>query len=164
MSTATSSSSFAGFVGFVDALGGVDVELASPMAGYAAGAHHLGGAQALAFARDRMGTDDFFRMERAQILLGSILRPGLNLLSAPRWPAASLALRAAVDTDLPSWLWPRLALAILRAGPGGIDARTIGRDMVQGFTTAGEAQVLAPDWGRINPVLMEMFGQGGSTS
>lgn len=164
MSTATSSSSFAGFVGFVDALGGVDVELASPMAGYAAGAHHLDGAQALAFARDRMGTDDFFRMERAQILLGSILRPGLNLLSAPRWPAASLALLAAVDTDLPSWLWPRLALAILRAGPGGIDARTIGRDMVQGFTTAGGAQVLAPDWGRINPVLMEMFGQGGSTS
>ncbi|MGH2627970.1 MAG: LCP family protein [Anaerolineales bacterium] len=46
---------FGGFIRFVDALGGVDVELSSPMAGYAAGHHHLDGAQALAFARDRMG-------------------------------------------------------------------------------------------------------------
>ncbi|MGH2627969.1 MAG: hypothetical protein ACRDHY_15120 [Anaerolineales bacterium] len=98
-------------------------------------------------------------MERAQILLRSILRTGLNPLSVPRWPAAIVALWAAVDTDIPSWLWPRLALAMLRAGPEGIDARVIGRDMVQGFTTNAGAQVLAPDWSRINPVLMEMFGQ-----
>ncbi len=150
---------FTGFVRFVDAFGGVDVELASPMAGYAAGSHHLDGIQALAFARDRMGTDDFFRMERGQILLRSILRAGLNPLSLPRWPVAFVALLTAVDSDIPSWLWPRLALAILRAGPGGIDARVISRDMVHGFTTNAGAQVLAPDWSRINPVLLEMFGQ-----
>lgn len=150
---------FAGFVRFVDALGGVDVDLAAQMGGYAAGRHHLDGTQALAFARDRMGTDDFFRMERGQILLRSILRTGLNPLSLPRWPVALGALLTAVDSDIPSWLWPRLALAVLRAGPGGIDARVIGRDMAQGFTTNAGAQVLAPDWSRINPVLLEMFGQ-----
>ena len=150
---------FAGFVRFVDALGGVDVDLASPLGGYAAGSHHLDGTQALAFARDRMGTDDFFRMEQGQIMLRSTLRTGLNPLSLPRWPIAFVALLTALDSDIPSWLWPRLALAVLRAGPGGIDARVINRDMAHGFTTDAGAQVLAPDWSRINPVLMEMFGQ-----
>ena len=148
-----------GFVRFVDALGGLDVDLPSPMAGYPAGRYHLAGTQALAFARDRMGTDDFFRMERGQILLRSILRTGLNPRSLPRWPVAFVALLTAIDSDIPTWLWPRLILAILRAGPQGVDARVIGRDMVQGFTTNAGAQVLAPDWSRINPVLLEMFGQ-----
>jgi hypothetical protein len=56
-------------------------------------------------------------------------------------------------------MWPRLGVNLLRAGPEGIDARILDREMVRGFTTASGAQVLAPDWSRINPVLLEMFGE-----
>lgn len=33
------------------------------------------------------------------------------------------------------------------------------REMVLPFQTAGGAQVLAPDWDAINPVLLQMFGR-----
>jgi LCP family protein required for cell wall assembly len=150
---------FTGIVGFVDALGGVDVDLATATGGYDPGLHHLDGTQALAFARDRLGSDDFFRMERGQILLRSILRSLMRPASWPRWPEAGAALLSAVRTDLALWEWPRLALALVRAGSGRIDGRVIGRDMAVGFTTPAGAQVLSPDWSRINPLLLEMFGQ-----
>lgn len=150
---------FVGFVRFIDGLGGVDIDLAQPTGGYEAGRHHLNGTEALAFARDRKGSDDFFRMARGQILLQSILRRMMHPLVWPRWPVAFVGLLGALHTDLPPWEWPRVAFALARVGPGGVDGRVIGRDMAHGFTTNGGAQVLAPDWARINPVLLEMFGQ-----
>jgi LCP family protein required for cell wall assembly len=150
---------FEGLVRFVDALGGVEIELAEPMAGYEAGRHQLDGEQALAFVRDRKGTDDFFRMQRGQIFLRAVLRRGISPLSWPRLPAAGAVLLTSVDTDLPVLLWPQVGLAVVRSGPEGIDGRTITREMARGFTTAGGAAVLAPQWDAINPVLLEMFGQ-----
>jgi polyisoprenyl-teichoic acid--peptidoglycan teichoic acid transferase len=149
---------FTGFVRFVDALGGVTLDLDRPMGGYEPGRHHLDGTQALAFARDRSG-DDFFRMENGQVMIRSLLRTMASPVSWLRFPLAVPALLTAVKSDLFILEWPRLALAVLRAGPAGIDGRVLGRDMVQGFTTNAGAQVLAPDWSRINPVLLEMFGQ-----
>jgi polyisoprenyl-teichoic acid--peptidoglycan teichoic acid transferase len=150
---------FDGFEDLVDAMGGVDVELPREMSGYPAGVHRLNGEQALALVRDRSGSDDFFRMERGQIFLRSLAR---QLLKPESWvylPQAGMALLEATDTDVPLWLWPRLGVAMLRAGPDGIDSRTITRDMVNPFTTSGGAQVLGPNWNQINPVLLEMFGQ-----
>jgi hypothetical protein len=40
-----------------------------------------------------------------------------------------------------------------------VEARTITREMVVPFQTSGGAQVLAPNWDAINPVLKQMFGQ-----
>jgi hypothetical protein len=57
------------------------------------------------------------------------------------------------------WELPRLVLALLRAGPEGIDGRTITRAMVRPFVTGQGALVLDPNWDIINPVLMEMFGR-----
>jgi len=150
---------FEGLARFVDALGGVEVDLSTPMAGYEPGRHLLDGTQALAFVRDRKGTDDFFRMQRGQLFLQSVLTRMLNPLTWPRLPAAGAVLMASIDTDLPAMLWPQLGFAVLRAGPEGIDGRTITREMARGFTTAGGASVLAPQWQAINPVLLEMFGQ-----
>jgi LCP family protein required for cell wall assembly len=150
---------FPGLQQVVDALGGLQVELASPTAGLAAGSHLLTGEQALAFVRNREGADDFTRMGNAQLVLRALLLQLLRPTSWPRIPIAGWAMVRAADTDIPPWMWPRLALAILRLAPSGIDFRTVTRDMVQPFTTTGGANVLAPDWGRINPVLLEMFGQ-----
>lgn len=150
---------FDGLRRFVDALGGVEVTLPEPMAGYEAGRHVLDGELALAFVRDRQGTDDFFRMARGQLFVKAVFAQMLRPTTWPRLPGAALALFLAVDSDLPPWEWPRLGLALLRVGPNGIDARTITRDMVAPFTTSGGAAVLAPDWTRLNPVLLEVFGQ-----
>jgi LCP family protein required for cell wall assembly len=143
----------------VNALGGVEVDLPEPMLGFPAGRTLLNGNKALAYARHRSGSDDFFRMEHGQILIKAIMKKTLNPLTWPRLPGVGTAVLRSVDTNVPVWMWPRLGFVILRSGPDGIDNRTITRNMVQPFLTDEGANVLLPDWGQINPVLMEMFGQ-----
>ncbi len=150
---------FDNFRQVVDALGGVDVTLDSSMSGYPAGVHHLDGKQALALVRDRQGSDDIFRMERGQILLKSLWKEMIKPANWPQLPKFLAALNHSIDTNIPFWIWPRLGFALLRVGPDGIDSRAITRDMVVPFTTSGGAQVLGPRWEKINPVLLEMFGQ-----
>jgi LCP family protein required for cell wall assembly len=150
---------FDGFRSVVNAMDGVDIELSQPMAGYPAGPHHLTGNKALAFARNRLGSDDFFRMKQGQLLIKSIFRQLLHPRMWPRLPAVLVAFSQNVDTNVPWFIWPRLSLALLRAGPDGIDSRAIERDMVTPFTTDQGASVLIPDWLKINPVLAEMFGE-----
>jgi LCP family protein required for cell wall assembly len=148
---------FDGIVRIVDALGGVDVDLPRAMSGYEAGTHRLDGTAALAFVRDRSGSDDFFRMERGQIFIRAFIREILSPRSWRNLPAMFLALPAALETDLPIWHIPRLAVAILRAGPDGIEGASISREMVTPFTTDAGASVLLPNWELINPVVEEMF-------
>ena len=143
----------------VDSLGGIPIELDQPTAILPAGVHVLDGATALAFVRDRAGGDDFFRMARGQMFIRAVFRRLLNPEVWPRLPAVWVSMIKGFDTNIPPWAWPSLGSTLLRVGPEGIDDRVLGRDMVQGFTTQSGAQVLAPDWSKINPVLLEMFGQ-----
>jgi LCP family protein required for cell wall assembly len=148
---------FEGFRSIVDALGGVDIVLPEAMAGYPAGRHHLTGNKALAFVRHRAGSDDFFRMEHGQLMLRALLKNMLNPLKWPRLPGVALAFFDSVDTNLPVWLWPRLGLALLRAGPGGIESYTVSREMVTPFTTDQGASVLLPNWPAINLLVEQVF-------
>jgi LCP family protein required for cell wall assembly len=148
-----------GLTSVVDTLGGVDINLDSPMSEFPAGPQHLNGSEALAFVRERSSSDDFSRMVRTQILLSAVVKKVLypsNWLSLPR---LILSLTEVVDTNIPVWQWPRLLFALLRAFLFGIDSQTITREMVTPFQTSQGAQVLAPDWNLINPLLMRMFGQ-----
>jgi LCP family protein required for cell wall assembly len=148
-----------GLISVVDALGGVDIQLEAPVGGLPAGEHHLNGSEALTFVRDRSSSDDFGRMRRAQILLsaafGKLLKPSY-WLSLPQFVRS---LRQVIDTNIPLWQWPRLLFALLRAFIFGIDSQTITRDMVNPFQTSQGAQVLAPNWDAIRPLLEEMFGR-----
>lgn len=150
---------FQGIVGVVDALGGVPIELDTPMSGYPAGEHMLDGTAALAFVRDRAGSDDFARMARGQLFLRALLKRAASPVVWPRLPQALGRGLGSVSSDVPFWQWPRLLFALARVGPAGIDGRVIDRSMAVGFTTADGAQVLAPQWDRINPLLLEVFGQ-----
>lgn len=150
---------FDNFMEVVTVLGGLELTLDQPEAGYEAGTHLLNAEQSLAFVRDRQGSDDFFRMERGQIFVRALFRALLSPENLPKLPKVLSKLLETVETDIPVLIWPRLGVTLLRSGPSGIDARTITRDMVTPFTTDGGAQVLAPNWERINPVLLEMFGQ-----
>jgi LCP family protein required for cell wall assembly len=148
-----------GLLSFVDAMGGVDIKLSKAAAGLPAGITHLDGKNALAFARSRANADDFSRMAQAQLLIKAVLQ---RLLQPEVWPALPQILSSAeavIDTNIPVWQWPRLGLAFLRAGQGGIDSRVITREMVRPFTTNQGAQVLAPNWDAIGKVTSEMFGR-----
>ena len=147
-----------GLVGAVDALGGVDIRLTSPAGGWDAGAYHLDGAVALEFVRERASSDDFSRMKRTQILLVSLAGKALQPQSWPRLPSFFTAILRAVDTNITIWQMPRLGFALVRAPLFGIDSQVIGREMVLPFQTSAGAQVLAPNWDAINPLLLKMFG------
>ncbi len=149
---------FDSVVELVDALGGLEIELEGPAAGLAAGTHTLSGEESLAFVRSRQG-DDFFRMANGQLFVRALFRQLLRPRSWASTPAVVQVAVRGVDTDVPIWEWPRIGLALLRAGPDGVKTRAISRDMVGGFTTPSGAQVLLPNWDRINPVLLELFGQ-----
>ncbi len=148
-----------GLTSVVDTLGGVDINLESPIGDLPAGVHHLNGSEALAFVRERSTSDDFNRMLRTQIVLSAVIKKMFhpsNWLSVPQF---IISLNQVVDTNLPIWQWPRLLFAILRAFVFGIDSQTITREMVTPFQTSQGAQVLAPNWDAINPLLLKMFGE-----
>lgn len=150
---------FDNFIQIVDTLGGVEINLPEPMSGYSAGSHLLNSEQALAFVRDRAGSDDFSRMGRAQIFLRSLAITALSPANIRHWPEMARVGLSAVETDIPIYLWPKFGLTLLFVGLDGIDGRVINRDMVSPFMTSEGAQVLGPRWDVINPVLLEMFGQ-----
>lgn len=141
----------------VDAMGGLDIVLEDARAGYAPGTYHLTGKKALAFARHRLGSDDFNRMENGQFIIKSALR---QLMQPAHWSHLPLVMKtslASVDTNLPFWLWPRLGFTVLRVGPDQIDTHTITRQMVTPFTTSAGANVLLPDWALILPEIQAFF-------
>jgi polyisoprenyl-teichoic acid--peptidoglycan teichoic acid transferase len=149
---------FTGFKDVIEAMGGVTVDLPKPMAGLSAGKHTLNGDQALAFVRERESTDDFHRMAQGQLLLKAALAEMMHPDHWGRIPAVAGVMGQLVRTNVPFWDWPRLGLAVLRAGPGGIDSQVVSRDMVKPFITSGGADVLAPQWDKIRPVVLKMFG------
>lgn len=146
-----------GFADIIDAFDGVDVVLTETVIGLPPGEHHLDGAQALAFVRDRTG-DDFFRMAHGQLFIRAMVIKLLNPLNWFRLPAALAATLRAIDTNIPIWQWPRLGLAFALIGPNGIDARTLERSMVTPWVTENGAAVLLPNWDLIMPLVREMFG------
>jgi len=144
----------------VDAMGGVEIELETAMAGYPAGTHLLNGEQALAFVRDRAGTDDFFRMAQGQIVLKSFMRTLLKPSSLPNLPNILAASLDTIDTDIPLWQIPRVAVTAIRAYlTDKIEFVIIQREVVVPWLTPGGAQVLLPDWTQIQPLVQKEFGQ-----
>jgi len=148
-----------GLVKVIDSLGGVKVDLPSAMGGLPAGENTLDGLQSLAFVRERYSADDFSRMKQGQILIVATIKKMASPSGLIKIPLVLIETLRATETNIPWWLVPRLGLALLRSPSTGIDNRTINRDMVTPFTTTEGAQVLAPNWDFINPVLLEMFGQ-----
>ncbi len=143
----------------VDALGGVDIYLDESTGGLPAGTHHLNGLDALAFARERGSSDDFSRMRRSQILISAAFTKALRPSNWRTLPQFIFSLLQVIDTNIPLWQLPRLLFALLRAVLFGVNSQTITRDMVTPFQTAAGAQVLAPNWEAIHPLLNNMFGK-----
>ena len=99
---------FEGLISVVDALGGVPIELETSTGGLPPGIHVLDGESALAFVRDREGSDDFFRMAHGHIFIKALLRKISDPRTWPLLPGAYISHISHVDKDLAPWVWPRL--------------------------------------------------------
>ncbi|MGB7860117.1 MAG: LCP family protein [Acidimicrobiia bacterium] len=105
-----------GFVGIVDALGGVDIEVPNTIVDETyphedgvtvenvvieAGEQHLDGHLALAYARIRRHADDFARMNRQRCVLGAVLAQSSPIELLASYGAIAEVLKATLETDIP---------------------------------------------------------------
>lgn len=122
-----------GFASLIDALGGVDIDVAErlpkgggpsydgqPAEDWAsgwieAGPQHMNGSTAQWYARSRYTTSDFDRMERQRILQKAILAQFTPQTVLTRFQDVAQAGRDIVETDLPQSLIPALADLALKA-------------------------------------------------
>ncbi len=167
----------AGFAKMVDAVGGVDVDVARDLndpkydgfggdrRGWSitAGRHHLDGVNALAYARIRRsaGETDFTRAQRQQQILVAIRNAavrGDTLLF--RLPALLDAVGDTIRTDLPPDRLPDLA-ALAQEIDGRRTVRIVLRDplVASGMNEYGSVQI--PDVAAIRAVAAAAFSKPG---
>lgn len=167
---------FKAFIGLVDAIGGIDVEInyniSDPIYpdmnyGYdpfylQAGQHHLDGATALKFARTRHGSSDFQRAQRQQQVVFAIRDRVLNLQMLPQLivqaPTLWSQLSQNVSTGLSIEQLIPLALYLKDIPAENIRTGVIDQSYTIGYTTSAGASVLVPDRARIGPLMVEVFG------
>ncbi len=145
-----------GVPGLIDAMGGITLDLPEDMGGLTAGKHHLNGTQALAFVRDRKGTDDFFRMAQGQVFIKTAAQQMLNPLTWVRAPLILAEFNKTVDTNLSFWQIANTGMAVIRLGPGKIESNVLPREDTTPANIGG-AQVLLPVWERINPLIDQLI-------
>jgi LCP family protein required for cell wall assembly len=167
----------AGFVKMVDAVGGVDIDVKRPLddpkydgfggdgRGWSidAGRHHLGGYDALAYARIRRtaGETDFTRAERQQQVLVAIRNAavrGDSLLF--RLPALLDAVGDTVKTNLPPDRLPQLA-SIAEEIDGGRTVRIVIRHPLVHPASNRYGAVQVPDVPAIRAVAALAFSEPG---
>jgi polyisoprenyl-teichoic acid--peptidoglycan teichoic acid transferase len=104
-----------GFVGVVDALGGVTMDVPKTIIDptyphedgsvvrieIVAGRHHFDGHMALAYARIRRPSDDFARMHRQRCVLGAVVEQTSPLQLLLGFPKLADAIKRNVTTDIP---------------------------------------------------------------
>lgn len=105
-----------GFVGLVDALGGVEIYVPNTIVDETyphedgvtiehvvieEGQQHLDGHLALAYARIRRHADDFARMNRQRCVLGAVLAQSSPLELLASYGAIAEVLKRSLDTDIP---------------------------------------------------------------
>jgi len=167
---------FHAFVTFIDAIGGVDVDVTYAISdpiypdsgtGYdpfylSAGQRHLDGATALKYARTRATPGgDFDRTARQRQLVLAVrervtrldLLPGLIAQSPQLWGA----LQAAFETDLTLGEIVDLAVISSRIPADQIVTAGIDQTSTHFWTTPGGAEVLVPDQVAIEALVTDFF-------
>lgn len=124
------------------------------------GTHHLNGHEALRYARTRHADSDFGRAQRQQQVLLAIKD---QMLKPANWLKAPLILRdvrAMIRTNFPLDQAAGLAVKILNTPKEQVRSQVLQYEnrAVQGFTTAGGADVLAPNKPVVSKIVGELFG------
>jgi LCP family protein required for cell wall assembly len=163
---------FGAFISFVDALGGIDVDV--PTAIYdpqfpaedgsgtlvfelPAGRQHLDGQTALRYARTRHQDDDYRRVERQQLVMLAIRDKLTSPEVIPQIPALISSLSGLVRTDLTAEEITALACVGPQIERAAIYTYAIDGTMILPWTTPTGGRVSIPNRVVIAPIVEEFL-------
>jgi LCP family protein required for cell wall assembly len=149
---------FAGFVHFIDALGGVDIDVPCPVPKpkLEPGIHHFDGVQALRYVESREGTTDYERGERQWEMLMALKDQYLTPEIIPKLPQLWVTMADYYDTDLPLNQVIDLAYVALHLRGSRIEKEGLSRKQLQHYVTPEGAWVLKPREEEL-PAMLEEF-------
>lgn len=159
---------FYGFMGVVDALGGIDVEVGAYLSDkcgrqwtYSPGVYHMDGFQALCYVRMRKTTGDFDRLRREQEVIMALFKEALSINGLTRVPELYNQFKTFVETDMALedvfTLLP--TAAEVARDPSMIEHYDIGPEMGTLWRVPySGASVILPNWEKIEAMLVESFG------
>ncbi len=165
---------FLAFEQGVDAIGGIDLNLAAPLhdsayplrdgsgtiaIDFPAGEIHMDGATALIYARIRHDSSDINRMKRQQQVLFAIRNKLLSAATIPQLPALAQLLYYSVRTDLTLDDLALLGCLGPQISREAIQNRVVDTSMIIPTQFPDGAQVLLPNMDALAPVL-EVFNTG----
>jgi LCP family protein required for cell wall assembly len=164
---------FDGFIGIINALGGVDVPVHCrledhwpypdengeyPIRVMEPGMYRMDGETALWYARSRLTTDVFSRERRQQQVLQAIWYRSLNLELLPRVPELWEQYRSMVVTDMTLEDAVLLADVAARVDERNVRFYSIGPEALIPWITPKGGSVFLPDWGKVEPIVSEALG------
>jgi LCP family protein required for cell wall assembly len=168
------------FITLIDAIGGVDIDVPSPINdlqypnmnfGYdplyiPAGMQHMDGTLALKYARTRHGDSDFQRAQRQQQVMYAVRDKVLNLDMLPQLiiqsPTLWGDLSQGVSTGLSLDQLIQLAWYLKDIPGGSIKTGVVDERYSIFYTTPQGASVLIPDRAKLGNLMVEVFGQNYS--
>ena len=162
---------FKGFEKIIDTLGGVTIDVETPIQddeypddkfGYQsvyipAGMQHMDGKTALIYARARHQGSDFGRARRQQQLLLALRDQALSLNLITKLVPLFNALKDTVKTDIDLGDLRTLAPIAVQIDTQNITNRVIDESLTTPWVTPGGADVLLPKQAEINNLVQEMF-------
>jgi LCP family protein required for cell wall assembly len=166
---------FEGFIGAIDSLGGIDVDVPKELydgqfptmdygytvAHFLPGRQHMDGATALMYSRIRHPDSDFARMRRQQAVLVGLLdrlRQGNAPQTLKSLEDVTAALRGYVQTDMPEERIVGLAWALRNFSPDRVERYVVDANMISfGVGDDRYAEVIQP--GAMDSLVGQLLGQ-----
>jgi LCP family protein required for cell wall assembly len=150
---------FRGFMEIVDAVGGLDIDVACPLPDIELkpGLHHMDGKQALRFARSRKSTNDYDRGRRQRKVLLALWDQALTMDMLPKLPRLWKSMSHTFETDLPLDQVLNLAYVGVQLEPQHILGSAINHKHVKGWNTPAGASVLLPREERVRTLLENFY-------
>jgi LCP family protein required for cell wall assembly len=160
---------FSGFKAVIDSLGGINVQASQNLTDSCAkwinpsgtcsvgpGLVHMDGEVALWYARSRYSTSDIDRARRAQEVIEAIFKRMMSLDAVLMAPDMYSIYKTYVETDVSlTDVVSLLPLATKIYNSGDIRNHVIGYEHAYDWITPQGAQVLLPDYGLIQEVMIE---------
>jgi LCP family protein required for cell wall assembly len=165
------------FRGTVDALGGVTLDVPSPiydphyptedfgykLVTFEPGPQWMDGERALEFARSRYGDTDFGRMRRQQYLLAALRERALQIKSLAALPEAVRAC-GGMSSDLNVLELVALGSAARDIDESDITLKVIDEQLATPYVSATGASVLMPRWNEIRAMVRASFASNSASA
>ncbi len=169
---------FDGFRRIIDALGGIDIDVAEPIDDQEyptedngimhlyipAGRQHMDGDMALKYARSRKSTSDFDRSRRQMQVILALRDKALKMNALAQAPQLLAELQDAVQTDMTPEQMLALAPVVAQVRTDNIKTRSIDLTMTYEIRLNTGADVLWPDREKIGALLDELFSSPTSAN